>query len=82
MHDEGSKQFPVEFVSGVVLAYMRDVAQARLGVGAPMITKAVITVPAYFTDAQKRATLDAAKIAGLQVCCAQIYFAFHRRSFH
>ncbi len=53
---------PVE-VSAEVLRRLRAEAQARLG----EVTKAVITVPAYFDDAQRQATKDAGKLAGLEV---------------
>jgi molecular chaperone DnaK (HSP70) len=59
---DGKKLTPQE-ISALVLAKVRDVAQAALGVP---VSRAVITVPAYFDDAQRQATRDAAKIAGLQ----------------
>ncbi|HLK39253.1 MAG TPA: molecular chaperone DnaK [Polyangiaceae bacterium] len=51
-------------VSAVILTKMREVAEAFLGEG---ISEAVVTVPAYFDDAQRQATKDAGKIAGLDV---------------
>lgn len=54
---------PVE-ISAAVLAEMRKYAEEYLG---EAVTEAVITVPAYFTDAQRQATKDAGKIAGLDV---------------
>ena len=48
----------------MVLAHLRDVASAHLGQN---VTRAVVTVPAYFTDAQRRATKDAGAIAGLDI---------------
>ena len=48
----------------MVLTYMKEVAEGYLG--AP-IKKAVVTVPAYFNDAQRQATKDAGVIAGLQI---------------
>ena len=51
-------------VSAMVLARMRETAEAWLG---EAVTEAVITVPAYFDDAQRQATKDASRIAGLNV---------------
>ena len=48
----------------MVLTKMREVAEAYLGKG---VSKAVITVPAYFNDSQRQATKDAGVIAGLEV---------------
>jgi molecular chaperone DnaK len=51
-------------VSAMVLERMRSIAEAYLGEG---VTKAIVTVPAYFNDAQRQATKDAGRIAGLDV---------------
>jgi Fe-S protein assembly chaperone HscA len=51
-------------ISALILAKVRDVAQAALG---SPVTRAVITVPAYFDDAQRQATRDAARLAGIDV---------------
>jgi molecular chaperone DnaK len=51
-------------VSAIVLSKMREIAEAFLG---EKVTDAVVTVPAYFDDAQRQATKDAGKIAGLDV---------------
>jgi molecular chaperone DnaK len=51
-------------VSAIVLQKMKETAEAYLG---ETVTQAVITVPAYFNDAQRQATKDAGKIAGLEV---------------
>ncbi len=51
-------------ISAMVLKEMKSIAEARLG---QPVTKAVITVPAYFNDNQRQATKDAGKIAGLEV---------------
>jgi len=51
-------------ISAIVLKKMKETAEAHLG---QKVTKAVITVPAYFNDAQRQATKDAGKIAGLEV---------------
>lgn len=59
-----SKQMPPEQISGLVLAHMKRVAEAKLG---HPVKKAVITVPAYFNDAQRTATKAAGAIAGLDV---------------
>jgi molecular chaperone DnaK len=59
----GKKMSPSE-VSATVLQKMKDTAEAFLG---DKVTQAVITVPAYFNDAQRQATKDAGKIAGLEV---------------
>jgi len=48
----------------MILSYMKDYAEGYLG---EKVDKAVITVPAYFNDAQRQATKDAGKIAGLDV---------------
>ncbi len=58
------KQFAPEEISAMVLRKLVDDASAHLG---EKITDAVITVPAYFNDAQRQATKDAGKIAGLNV---------------
>ncbi len=58
------KEFAPEEVSAMILRKMVDDASAHLG---EKITDAVITVPAYFNDAQRQATKDAGKIAGLNV---------------
>jgi len=61
---EGQKVVTPQEVSAIVLAALRDRAEAALG--AP-VRKAVITVPAYFDDSQRQATRDAGRLAGLEV---------------
>ncbi|SDE46953.1 molecular chaperone DnaK [Belnapia rosea] len=60
---EGKRHSPGQ-ISAFVLTKMKDTAEAYLG---EKVTQAVITVPAYFNDAQRQATKDAGRIAGLEV---------------
>ena len=59
------KKFVPEQISSMALGYLKQ--QAEKYIGGQKIKKAVITVPAYFNDSQRRSTIDAAKIAGLEV---------------
>src|SRR5471030_803656 len=59
-----TKKYSPSEVSGFILQKMKETAEAHLG---EKVTQAVITVPAYFNDAQRQATKDAGKIAGLEV---------------
>ena len=59
----GHEMSPPE-VSGIILGLLRDVAEAFLG---EPVTEAIVTVPAYFDDAQRQATKDAGAIAGLNI---------------
>ncbi|ODQ67293.1 heat shock protein 70 [Nadsonia fulvescens var. elongata DSM 6958] len=58
------KTFSPQEISSMVLVKMKEVAEAKLG---QKVEKAVVTVPAYFNDAQRQATKDAGAIAGLNV---------------
>ena len=59
-----NKDFTPQEISAKILAYMKSYAEKNIG---QKVEKAVITVPAYFNDAQRQATKDAGKIAGLDV---------------
>ena len=60
-----NKDFTPQEISAKILQYMKKYAEEHLG---QPVSKAVITVPAYFNDAQRQATKDAGTIAGLEVC--------------
>ena len=60
----GGKDYRSEEISAMILTKLKTDAEAKLG---EKITEAVITVPAYFNDSQRKATKDAGKIAGLDV---------------
>jgi molecular chaperone DnaK len=79
----GEKDHRPEEVSAMILAKLKSDAEAKLG---EKITEAVITVPAYFNDAQRKATQDAGKIAGLDVkriinepTAAALAYGFNRK---
>ncbi|ORZ41391.1 heat shock protein Hsp70-3 [Catenaria anguillulae PL171] len=59
-----TKTFSPQEISAMVLTKMRDIAEMKIG---QSVSKAVVTVPAYFNDSQRQATKDAGSIAGLDV---------------
>lgn len=79
----GDKDYRPEEISAMILQKMKADAEAKTG---EKITEAVITVPAYFDDAQRKATKDAGKIAGLEVkriinepTAAALAYGFNKR---
>ncbi|XP_071700594.1 heat shock 70 kDa protein 3-like [Rutidosis leptorrhynchoides] len=63
-HEYGDKEFSSEDISSLILKNLKEAAESYLGT---KVTDAVITVPAYFNDKQRQATMTAAKLAGLNV---------------
>lgn len=62
--DVDGKKYTPEEISAKILAYIKNFAEKKIG---HKVNKAVITVPAYFNDAQRQATKNAGRIAGLEV---------------
>ncbi|BDC51552.1 chaperone protein DnaK [Bryobacterales bacterium F-183] len=62
--DISGKKYSAPEISAMILTKLKEAAEAYLG---EKVTKAVITVPAYFNDAQRQATKDAGQVAGLEV---------------
>lgn len=58
------KEYTPQEVSAIILQHLKSYAEDYIG---EKVDKAVITVPAYFNDAERQATKDAGKIAGLEV---------------
>ncbi len=60
----GERDYTPQEISAIILTRLKEIAQSRLG---HKVQRAVITVPAYFSDAQRQATREAGEIAGLEV---------------
>jgi molecular chaperone DnaK (HSP70) len=60
----GEREYTPQEISAMILSRLKDIAQLRLG---RKISRAIITVPAFFSDAQRQATREAGEIAGLEV---------------
>jgi len=79
------KEYSPEEISSYILGYLKECAEDYLG---EKVSRAVVTVPAYFNDSQRQATKDAGKIAGLEVdriinepTAAAIAYGMDKKSF-